>query len=124
TILPGEPDALYSFLRKRGHSENWIKNLKNAAFADRLSCHLFSANRFRLFLRAAACILLFRLRERLASTVLATCQMDTLRLILLKIGARVQISARRIWFHLVSGHLCADIWHWLEKSLTPAPPLA
>ena len=121
TTLPEEPEALYRFYVQRGRSENWIKDLKNAVFADRLSCHLFSANQFRLFLHTAAYVLLFRLRERLAGTALATCQMDTLRLKLLKIGARVQVSARRIWFHLASGHPCADIWLWLARGLAPPP---
>ena len=122
TTLPDPPEALYRFYVQRGRSENWIKDLKNAVFADRLSCHLFAANQFRLFLHTAAYVLLFRLRERLAGTALATCQMDTLRLKLLKIGARVQVSARRIWFHLASGHPCADVWLWLARSLA-SPPL-
>ena len=66
-------------------------------------------------------MLLFRLRERLARTPLATSQMDTLRLKLLKIGARVQVSARRIWFQLASGHPCADIWLCLARGLVPPP---
>lgn len=121
TTLPGEPEELYRFYVQRGRSENWIKDLKNAVFADRLSCHLFSANQFRLFLHTAAYILMFRLRELLHGTALASCQMDTLRLKLLKIGARVQVSARRVWFHLASGHPCADIWLWLARSLAPPP---
>lgn len=121
TTLPDEPEALYRFYVERGRSENWIKDLKNAVFADRLSCHLFEANHFRLFLHTAAYVLLFRLRQRLARTPLATSQMDTLRLKLLKIGARVQVSARRIWFHLASGHPCADIWLRLARGLAPPP---
>lgn len=46
----------------------------------------------------------FRLRNRLAATALASSQMDTVRLKLLRIGARVQSFARRIWFPLASGH--------------------
>lgn len=123
TTLPGEPEELYRFYVERGRSENWIKDLKNAVFADRLSCHLFTANQFRLFLHTAAYILMFRLREQMHGTALASCQMDTLRLKLLKIGARVQVTARRVWFHLASGHPSAGIWTWLARSLA-SPPLA
>lgn len=96
TTLHDEREALYRFYVRRGRSEDWIKDLKNAVFADRLSCRLFAANHFRLFLHTAADLLLFKLRERVARTPLAASQMDTLRLRLLKIGARVQVSARRI----------------------------
>ena len=68
TTLPEKPEALYRFDVQRGRSENWIKDPKNALFADRLSCHLFAANQFGLFLHTAAYVLLFRLRERHAGT--------------------------------------------------------
>jgi hypothetical protein len=117
TTLPGDPNDLYPFYVERGQSENWIKDLKNAVFADRLSCHAFDANQFRLFLHTAAYLLLFRLREQLEGTALASAQMDTLRLKLLKIGARVKVSARRVWFHLASGHPSAGIWLHLARRL-------
>lgn len=90
TTLPDEPEALHRFYVQRGRSEDRTKGLKNAVFADRLSRHLF--DHFRLFPHAAAYVLLFRLRERLARTPLATSQMDALRLEVLKIGTRVQVS--------------------------------
>jgi hypothetical protein len=124
TTLPGDSGDLYPFYTERGQSENWIKDLKNAVFADRLSCHAFDSNQFRLFLHTAAYLLLFRLREQLDGTALATSQMDTLRLKLLKIGARVQVSARRIWFHLASGHPSAGIWLHLARRLADPAALA
>jgi Transposase DDE domain group 1 len=49
-----EPLALYNWYVRRGEPELWIKDLKDACFADRLSCHRFWANQFRLLLHAAA----------------------------------------------------------------------
>jgi hypothetical protein len=48
------PLDLYDWYVDRGEPELWIKDLKNACFADRLSCHRFWANQFRLLLHAAA----------------------------------------------------------------------
>ncbi len=69
-----------------GEAENWIKDLKNALQADRLSCHRFWANAFRLLLHAAAYCLLDTLRRRLATATGTRCQLDTLRLRLLKVA--------------------------------------
>jgi Transposase DDE domain group 1 len=46
--------AVYDWYVDRGEPELWIKDLKRACFADRLSCHRFAANQFRLLLHAAA----------------------------------------------------------------------
>ena len=78
--------------------------------ADRLSCHRFVANATRLVLHAAAYVLMWELRALLAGTDYARAQFDTLRLRLLKIGARVVTSARRIWVHMTSA--CPDQEAW------------
>jgi hypothetical protein len=80
------------------------KELKRDLAADRLSCHAFHANAFRLLLHALAYDLLhlFRLRT-LAGTPLATATLGTIRLRLLKLGARVVRSVRRWRFHLATG---------------------
>jgi hypothetical protein len=51
---PDAPKELYEFYAKRGEAENWIKDFKLHVKADRLSCHRFVANQFRLLLHAAA----------------------------------------------------------------------
>ena len=56
---------MYEFYCERGQSENMIKNLQNALFADRLSCSDFLANAFRLLLHAVA----YRLCLALAKAV-------------------------------------------------------
>jgi hypothetical protein len=120
TNMPGDPASLYRFYTDRGQMENHIKDLKNALSADRLSCHRFLSNQFRLLLHTAAYILIFSLREELQKTSLASAQMDTLRLLLLKVGAKVLISARRIWFHLASSHPAQPLWNLLAARLAPA----
>lgn len=82
----------------RGQAENYIKDFKNALAADRLSCHRFAANAFRLLLHAIAYRLMHALRTT-AGTVeptLGRVQMDTLRLRLLKVAALVATSVRRV----------------------------
>ena len=89
---------------KRGQAENWIKDHKNALRSDLTSCHRFVANQFRVLLHSLAYVLLHHFRERsLRNTDLHRSQMDTIRYRLLKIGAQVTESARRIRFHLPSG---------------------
>ena len=86
----------------RGQSENYIKDFKNALSADRLSCHRFVANAFRLLLHALAYRLMHALRNA-AGTVepaLRRVQMDTLRLRLLKVAAVVVSSVRRVLVRL------------------------
>lgn len=111
---------MYRFYIDRGQTENYIKDLKNALSADRLSCHRFLSNQFRLLLHVAAYLLLYSLREELSATHLATAQMDTLRIRLIKIGARVEATARRIWFHLASSHPARPLWISLAARLAPA----
>jgi hypothetical protein len=106
TSLSGEPQTLYDELYcQRGQAENRIKEQPLGLFADRTSCHDFVANQFRVLLSAAAYILPETLRrEALKETELAQAQVDTLRLKLLKIGARVVCSVRRIMIHLAEGY--------------------
>jgi len=88
-------DGIYT---GRGDAENRIKELKLYLKADRLSCTRFKANQFRLLLHTFAFVLLWHLRRSLAGTELAVASVDTLRLKLLKVAARVVQSVRRILF--------------------------
>jgi hypothetical protein len=85
----------------RGEMENRIKEQQLGLFADRTSCHDFVANQFRLLLSSLAYVLIETLRRTcLAGTELAKAQATTIRLKLLKIGAMVSTSVRRIVIHL------------------------
>jgi hypothetical protein len=106
TSLQGPGQELYEKVYcQRGEMENRIKEQQLHLFADRTSCHDFLANQFRVLLSAAAYVLVETLRRvGLAGTELAQAQVDTIRLKLLKIGARVVRSVRRIVLHLASGY--------------------
>jgi hypothetical protein len=106
TNLPGDPQALYDELYcQRGEMENRIKEQQLYLFADRTSCHDFVANQFRLLLSSAAYVLMETLRRvGLAETELSHAQVSTIRLKLLKLGARICCSVRRIVLHFASGY--------------------
>jgi hypothetical protein len=120
TSRADEPLALYDWYVDRGEPENWIKDLKNALRADRLSCHRFWANAFRLLLHAAAYWLMDTLRRWLTPTEAGRYQFDTLRLRLLKIGGRVLLRARSVRLSLAAGHPGEPFWHHLaSRALRP-----
>ena len=107
------PLALYNWYVRRGEPELWIKDLKGACFADRLSCHRFWANQFRLLLHAAAYWLLDTLRRPLIQAGVARLQLDTLRLRLIKIGGWVREQAHTLSLHLASSHPGEPLWRLL-----------
>jgi hypothetical protein len=118
TNLPHEAKKLYEFYTERGGTcEVRIDELKNGLKADRLSCHRFIANQFRLFLHMAAYWIVQRLREALHKTEFASMHIQQLRLRLLKIGAQVLQSARRVWFRLASGYPWKNIFTLVYKRL-------
>jgi hypothetical protein len=107
------PQTLYDTYVDRGQTENWIKDLKLACFADRLSCHRFLANQVRLLLHAAAYTLLHTLRIWLVAAGSERLTLETLRLRLLKIGGRVRQLASRVHLRLASSHPGEPLWHTL-----------
>jgi hypothetical protein len=85
----------------RGEMENRIKEQQLCLFADRTSCRTMRANQVRLWLSSAAYVLLQALREKgLAGTEMARARCDTIRWKLLKIGAVVRVTVRRVWVSL------------------------
>jgi hypothetical protein len=104
TNRTGRAGDLIAWYAKRGEAENRIKEWKNDLHADRLSCHRYRANAARLQLHTLAFALLAYFRHwLLALTPLAHATVGTIRAQLLKIGARVVRTVRRIWVHLASG---------------------
>jgi hypothetical protein len=85
----------------RGVMELMIKEHKNHLRSDKTSCCRFLANQFRLFLHSIAYVLLHAFREKcLKNTEFSKAQFDTIRLKILKIGARVIQLATKIKVHL------------------------
>ena len=121
TSRADEPQALYDWYVGRGGAEGWVKDYKRALKADRLSCHRFRANQFRLLLHAAAYCLLDALRRRLAAAGLERMQLDTLRLRLVKVAGRVRQLATRVHLHLASSHPGQDLWRTLAAERGSAP---
>jgi hypothetical protein len=114
------PRTLYDWYVDRGEPEGWIKDFKNACRADRLSCHRFWANQFRLVLHAAAYWLLDTLRRWLVQAGAVRMQLDTLRLWLLKIGGRVHQWVSHVRIHLASSHPGQPLWILLATRLRPS----
>ena len=110
------PKDLYEWYVRRGESENRIKDLKLALKADRLSCHRFIANQFRLLLHAAAYWLLDALRRRLVAAGVRRMRLDTLRLLLIKIGGRIRQLLTKVRLHLASGHPGQLLWNVLVNN--------
>jgi hypothetical protein len=87
----------------RGEMENRIKEQQLDLFADRVSAATMSANQVRLYFASIGYVLMHALRRiGLERTELARAQCGTIRTRLLKIGAQVRVSARRVWVSLSS----------------------
>jgi len=123
TNLTDPPQALYDDIYvQRGDMENRIKEQQLMLFADRTSCHDFLANQFRLLLSSFAYVLLHALREsHLAKTDLAKAQVSRIRIVLLKIAARVTVSVRRIVLHLSSSCPYQALFRHVATTLVPDP---
>jgi hypothetical protein len=101
----------------RGEIENRIKELHYGLEIGRTSCTSFWANQLRVFMTAAAYVLMQELRLRARRTNCSRAQVWTLRERLLKIGAHVVVSARRIVLHLPSSFPFLDSWNRIALSL-------
>ena len=106
TSLPAQTWAaqpLYEELYcARGDMENRIKE-QFVLFADRVSAATMRANQLRLYLSVAAYALMVGLRRLgLKATELATAQVGTIRLRLLKIGAQIRVTVRKVWVEMAS----------------------
>src|SRR5437016_4591989 len=100
TNMKQSPQWIYEHIYcQRGDIENRIKELHDLEI-DRTSCTSFWANQFRVLLTAAAYVLMQELRLRAAGTACARAQVCMLRERLLKLGARVLVSVRRVVVHL------------------------
>ncbi len=108
-----DAQRVYDEYVDRGEPENWIKDLKNHCFADRLSCHAFWANQFRLLLHTAVYWLLDTLRRWLMTAGMERIQLNTLRFRLIKIGGWVRELATVVRLHLASSHPGRPLWDLL-----------
>ncbi len=122
TNLKGSPQHIYEAIYcARGDVENRIKELKLGLEIDRTSCTSFAANQLRVLMTAAAYILFQELRLHARHTSCARAQVTTLRLYLLKFGAWIEASVRRIVLHLPTSTPYADEWRRIACSLGAVP---
>jgi Transposase DDE domain group 1 len=106
----------------RGEMENRIKEQQLDLFADRTSAETLRANQVRLWFSSVAYLLLHELRQwALRATDLAKAHCGTIRTKLLKIGAQVRISVRRIWVSLASGFPYEAIFQLAYGNLEALP---
>jgi Transposase DDE domain group 1 len=125
TNRAGRAEKIFAWYDQRGECENRIKEFKCDLQGQRLSCHSFRANAFRLQLHALCyqLLILFR-RHALKPTELAQARFDTIRLKLFKVGARFNRSARRLWFHLSSSWPGQELFIEVCRHLRQIPQAA
>jgi len=124
-LAPTDPQHVYEDVYcARGEMENRIKEQQLMLFADRTSAKSMRANQLRLTFSTIAYVLHHALRVYgLAETELAVAQVETIRTRVLKIGAQVRVSVRRIWIRLSASHPVQRLWNEILANLrTNLPP--
>ena len=107
----------------RGEMENRIKEQQMGLFADRTSTAEFRSNQIRLYFSSIGyCVLEALRRLGLAGTKMARAQCTTIRLRLFKIGARIRITARKVWISLATGYAWAGVFAQVYDHLERGEP--
>jgi hypothetical protein len=125
TSLSGEAwpaQALYDeHYCARGDMENRIKE-QLMLFSDRTSTHYLRSNQLRLYFSSMAYVLLQMLRRLgLEGTELAKAQCSTIRLQLVKIGALIRITVRKVWVSLAGGYPHVALFRQVHEKLSALP---
>jgi hypothetical protein len=125
TTLQGDPRRLYEEVYcARGEMENRIKEQQLSLFADRTSAATMRANQLRLWFSSVAYLLMQAVRRlALRGTAMEKAQCQTIRLKLLKIGAQVKITVRKVWVSLAEGCPCKEIFLRAHENLRRLPEL-
>jgi len=107
----------FDFYVKRGDaSENRIKELKNMCFSDRLSTHGFWSNFLRLLMSSMAYEMFLLIKQEIKKTTVGHAkkwQISTIRTLLLKVGATIKITKRRIYYRLSKAFVYQDLFSQL-----------
>jgi hypothetical protein len=94
-------------------SENRIKEVKNMCFSDRLSNHGYWANFFRLFISSLAYEMFLLIKQKIKKTTFEVAkkwQVSTIRTYLLKVGATIKVTKRRIYYKLSKAFVYKDLF--------------
>lgn len=106
----------------RGEIENRLKEHQLDLFSDRTSTHDFESNQLRLWFSSFAYVLLQALRQHaLGQTELADAQLGTIRLKLLKLGAQIRVSVRRVVIAFSSSWTGQSLFHLVYQQLQQLP---
>jgi hypothetical protein len=118
-----DADDLYERLYcARGEMENRIKEQQLYLFADRTSTSKIRSNQIRLYFSSIAYMLVSAFRRfGLKGTQMAKAQCHTIRLKLLKVGAQIQVTVRKVWVSLAEGYPYRDIFMQVYKNLLKLP---
>lgn len=125
TSLPGSEGAAQALYEElycaRGEMENRIKE-QLMLFADRTSTAYLRSNQIRLYFSSVAYLLMQALRRLgLQGTEMAKAQCTTLRLKLLKIGARIRITVRKVWVLMAAGYPYVERFRQVYAQLQAVP---
>ena len=108
----------------RGEMENRIKEQQLFLFADRTSAATMRANQLRLWFSSVAYTLLSALRRLgLKGTELARARCDTIRLKLLKIGAQIKVTVRKVWVCLSESYPYRGVFAQVYENLIRLCPI-
>jgi len=108
----------------RGEMENRIKEQQLFLFADRTSAATMRANQLRLWFSSVAYTLLNALRRLgLKGTELAKARCDTIRLKLLKIGAQIKVTVRKVWVCLSESYPYRGVFRQVYENLNRLRPV-
>ena len=123
SLTDPDPETLYAKLYcARGNAENLIKLHKTQMKSDRTSCRCPLANQMRLILHTAAYWLMLAVRDQIPKAhKLATAEFNTIRLRLLKIGARIRETAHRVKIAFAAACPEATLFRHIITALKPAP---
>ena len=107
-------DIYFGFYVKRGEaSENRIKEIKNMCFSDRLSDHGYWANFFRLFISSLAYEMFLLIKQKIKRSSVDAAkkwQISSIRTYLLKVGATIKITKKRIFYQLSKAFVYKDLF--------------
>jgi hypothetical protein len=108
----------------RGDMENRIKEQQLCLFADRTSAATMRANQLRLWFSSVAYTLMTAMRRLgLKNTELASAQCDTIRLKLLKVGAQIRVTVRKVWVSLSQSWPYREIFAMVYRQLRNLRPV-
>lgn len=122
TTCGGRSEDLYVWYTQRGGtSEHYIGELKNGFEGDRLSCRKFDANFFRLIEHTAAYNLMVVFRERTRVPEIEHADMQTIRRKIIKVGAIVKQTARRVWVRISSTWPFESVFRAVHRAVLLVP---